>query len=92
MRKLKYTDEQIEEAVAFNETDDKEILALREKFRSFVKKYDDEIKEELINEGYVSSTDQNKKKKKAKTEISKPKEYNIDGYTVFCIRFVCEKI
>ena len=46
MKKLKYTDEQIEEAVAFNETDDKEILALREKFRSFVKKYDDEIKEE----------------------------------------------
>ena len=42
-----------------------------------------EIKEELTNEGYISASDQNKKKKKTKTEISKPKEYNIDGYTVF---------
>ena len=46
MRRLKYTDEQIEEAMAFNETDDQSILESREKFRNLVKKYDDEIKEE----------------------------------------------
>ncbi len=42
-----------------------------------------EIKEELTNEGYITAIEQNKKKKKAKTEISKPKEYDIDGYTVY---------
>ena len=46
MKRLKYTDEQIEEALAFNETEDKDVLDSREKFRSLVKKYDDEIKEE----------------------------------------------
>ena len=46
MKRLKYTDEQIEEAMAFNETDDQSILESREKFRNLVKKYDDEIKEE----------------------------------------------
>ncbi len=46
MKRLRYTDEQIEEAMAFNETDNQEILASREKFRALVKKYDDEIKEE----------------------------------------------
>ena len=46
MKCLRYTDEQIEEAMAFNETDNQEILASREKFRALVKKYDDEIKEE----------------------------------------------
>lgn len=46
MKRLKYTDEQIEEAMAFNETDDKSILESREKFRNLVKKYDEEIKEE----------------------------------------------
>ena len=46
MKKARYTDEQIEEAMAFNETDDKEVLASREKFRSLVKQYDEEIKEE----------------------------------------------
>ncbi len=46
MKRARYTDEQIEEAMAFNETDDKEILASREKFRSLVKQYDEEIKEE----------------------------------------------
>lgn len=46
MKRLKYTDEQIEDAMAFNETDNKEILTAREKFRTLVKKYDDEIKEE----------------------------------------------
>lgn len=46
MRKLKYTDEQIEEAMAFNETDDKAVLEQRAKFRELVAKYDEEIKEE----------------------------------------------
>lgn len=46
MKRLKYTDEQIEEAMAFNETDDQSILESREKFRNLVKKYDDEIREE----------------------------------------------
>ncbi len=46
MRKLKYTEEQIEEAMAFNETDDKVILDARAKFRELVKKYDEEIKDE----------------------------------------------
>ena len=46
MKRLKYTDEQIEEAMAFNETDDQNILESREKFRNLVKKYDEEIKEE----------------------------------------------
>ncbi len=46
MKNLKYTDEQIEAAMAFNETDDQEILDSRKKFRDLVKKYDEEIKEE----------------------------------------------
>lgn len=46
MRKLKYTDEEIEDAVAHNETDDKAILAAREKFNELEKKFDNEIKEE----------------------------------------------
>jgi len=46
MRKLKYTEEQIEEAMAFNETDDKDILDARTKFRELVKKYDEAIKDE----------------------------------------------
>jgi preprotein translocase subunit SecA len=46
MKALKYTDEQIEDAMAYNETDDTFVLESREKFRNLVKKYDDEIKEE----------------------------------------------
>ncbi len=46
MRKLKYTDEEIEDAAAHNETDDKAILAAREKFNKLEKKFDNEIKEE----------------------------------------------
>ena len=42
-----------------------------------------EIKDELATEGYISIQEQNKKKKKQKTEIYKPKEFTIDGYTVF---------
>ena len=46
MRKLKYTDEEIEDAAAHNETDDRAILAAREKFNELEKKFDNEIKEE----------------------------------------------
>ncbi len=46
MRRLKYTEEQIEEAMAFNETEDKDVLDARAKFRELVDKYEDEIKEE----------------------------------------------
>ncbi len=46
MRRQKYTEEQIEEAMAFNETDDKAVLDARSKFRALVAKYDEEIKEE----------------------------------------------
>ena len=46
MKKLKYSDEEIEEAIAHNETDNKAILAARAKFTELEKKYADEIKEE----------------------------------------------
>ena len=46
MKKLKYSDEEIEEAIAHNETDNKAILAARAKFAELEKKYEDEIKEE----------------------------------------------
>ena len=46
MKKLKYSDEEIEEAIAHNETDNKAILAARAKFAELEKKYAEEIKEE----------------------------------------------
>ena len=46
MRKLKYTDEEIEDASAHNSTDDKAVLAAREKFNELEKKYSEQIKEE----------------------------------------------
>ena len=46
MRKLKYSDEEIEEAAAHNATDNKEILAARKKFTELESKYDEKIKEE----------------------------------------------
>ncbi len=46
MRKYKYSDELIEQATAFNETDDEEILEARKKFKEFQDKYEQEIKEE----------------------------------------------
>ncbi len=42
----KYTYEEIEEATAFNETDDEKIIARREEFRNLVKKYDKGIEDE----------------------------------------------
>ena len=45
MRK-KYSSEEIEEAAAFNETDDKEILERRKLYRDLVKKYDKGIEDE----------------------------------------------
>ena len=46
MRKLKYTEEQIEQATAFNETQDEAILEGRKKFKELEEKYNKEIKEE----------------------------------------------
>ncbi len=45
MRK-KYTFEEIEEATAFNETDDEKILSRREEFRNLVRNYDKGIEDE----------------------------------------------
>ena len=42
----KYTYEEIEEATAFNETDDENIIKRREEFRKLVKKYDKGIEDE----------------------------------------------
>lgn len=46
MRKLKYSEELIEQATAFNETDNKEILDARNKFSELENKYNEKIKEE----------------------------------------------
>ena len=46
MRKLGYDEDLIEQANAFNETEDSEVLAAREKFKSLIEKYNDEIKDE----------------------------------------------
>ena len=46
MRKLKYEDYLIEQATAFNETDDTEILDARKNFKELQNKFDEEIKEE----------------------------------------------
>ena len=46
MRKLKYSDEEIEEASAHNETDDTAVLEARAKFNELEKKFSDEIKDE----------------------------------------------
>ena len=46
MRKLKYPEELIEQATAFNETEDEEILEARKKFKALEEKFDVDIKEE----------------------------------------------
>ena len=46
MRKKKYSEELIEQANAYNETDDQEILNARKTYKSLVEKYDEENKEE----------------------------------------------
>lgn len=46
MRKLKYDESLIEQATAFNETDDQEILDARKKFKELENKYNSEIKDE----------------------------------------------
>lgn len=46
MRKQKYEEYLIEQATAFNETDDKEILEARAKFKELENKFDEEIKDE----------------------------------------------
>jgi len=49
MRKLNYSDELIEQATAFNETDNKEILDARNKFKELEEKHNNQIKEEKKN-------------------------------------------
>ncbi len=44
MRKERYTEPMIEQATAFNETDDEEILAARKKYKELVDKYETTIK------------------------------------------------
>ena len=46
MRKLGFSEEQINQATAFNETDDQEIIASRNKFKELQNKYNSLIKEE----------------------------------------------
>ena len=46
MRKLKYSDEEIEDATAHNATDDKRILDARTKFQELENKYSEKIKDE----------------------------------------------
>ena len=46
MRKMHYTEELVEQANAYNETEDKDILEARKTFKSLTEKYDKEIKVE----------------------------------------------
>ncbi len=46
MKRQGYSDELIEQATAFNETDDEEILSARAKFKELEDKFNEEIKEE----------------------------------------------
>lgn len=46
MRKMKYEENLIEQATAFNETEDKEILEARAKFKELENKFEEDIKEE----------------------------------------------
>ncbi len=46
MKRMKYASEMIEQATAFNETEDQDIINARNKFRELVKKYEKEIEEE----------------------------------------------
>lgn len=43
MKKLEYSEELIENARSFAETDDEEIIAARDKYQSLIKKYDEQI-------------------------------------------------
>ncbi len=46
MRKMQYEERLIEQATAFNETDDQEILEARKKFKELENKFNEEIKDE----------------------------------------------
>ena len=46
MRKLKYSAEEIEDASAYNETDDEKVLELRKKYQEIKNKFDEEISKE----------------------------------------------
>ena len=43
MKKLEYSDERIEEARGFAETDDEDIISARKKYQELIKKYDEQI-------------------------------------------------
>ena len=43
MKRLEYSDERIEEARGFAETEDEDIIAAREKYQALIKKYDEQI-------------------------------------------------
>ena len=68
MRKLKYSDEEIEDAVAHNETDNKAILEARAKFAELEKKYDERIKEEKNKSNWCRWSKNNRN---SKTRIKK---------------------
>ena len=46
MRKLKYSEDLIDQATAFNETDNEEILEARKRFKDLENKFEEQIKEE----------------------------------------------
>ncbi len=46
MRKLRYSEELIDQATAFNETDNQDILSARKKFKELEEKYNEQIKDE----------------------------------------------
>ena len=46
MRKNRYTEEQLEQATAFNDTQDESVIEARKKFKDLEEKFDKEIKEE----------------------------------------------
>lgn len=46
MRRQRYTEAQLEQATAFNETDDEAVLEARKKFKELQEKFENEIKEE----------------------------------------------
>ncbi len=68
MKKLEYSEELIENARSFAETDDEEIIAAREKYQSLIKKFDEQIApeaEEVKNAGglYIIGTERHESRR-----------------------------
>lgn len=68
MKKLEYSEELIENARSFAETDDQEIIAAREKYQELIKKYDEQIApeaEEVRNAGglYIIGTERHESRR-----------------------------